>query len=121
MAVLFLLSGIGKLAVPAAAQGQISAAGLPLPMLAYGVAVLIEVGGGLMLVVGFRTRLAAFATANTAMATAVFFHRNFADPNQMVHFLKNIAIAGGLLQVAAFGGGSFSLDSRVDRRPVLAS
>jgi putative oxidoreductase len=46
------------------------------------------------------------------LATAIFFHRNFADQNQMIHFLKNIMITGGLLQVAHFGAGRFSLDAR---------
>ena len=46
------------------------------------------------------------------LATALFFHNNFADQNQMIHFLKNVAIVGGLLQVAAFGAGALSLDAR---------
>jgi putative oxidoreductase len=50
------------------------------------------------------------------LATAVFFHNNFADQNQMIHFLKNIAIAGGLLQVATFGAGSISIDGLRTKR-----
>ena len=60
---------------------------------------------------GYRTTFVATGMAVFTLATAVFFHNNFADQNQMIHFLKNIAIAGGLFQVAAFGAGSFSLDA----------
>ncbi len=110
MGVLFLLSGIGKLAAPLATQGFIASVGLPLPVAAYGLATAIEIGGGLALVLGFQTKRVAVAVAIFTVATAIFFHANFADQNQMIHFLKNIAIAGGLLQVAAFGGGRFSID-----------
>jgi putative oxidoreductase len=112
IALLFLLSGLGKLAAPAATQGYIAAAGLPLPLLAYLAAVVIEVGGGLLLAIGYRTRLVALLVAGFTLVAAFAFHSNLADQNQMIHFFKNIAIAGGLLQVAAFGAGSFSLDAR---------
>ena len=69
-------------------------------------------GGGLALLLGFQTRLAATTLAIFTLATAVLFHNNMADQNQMIHFLKNIAITGGLLQVIAFGAGAFSLDNR---------
>ena len=67
---------------------------------------------GLLLVLGFRARVVAFAMAVFVLATAVFFHRNFADQNQIIHFLKNIMIIGGLLQIAHFGAGRYSLDAR---------
>jgi putative oxidoreductase len=107
---LFLLSGLGKIAAPAMTQSYIASAGLPLPLLGYLIAVVVEVGGGLLLAVGYRTTLVAIVMAVFTLATAVFFHNNFADQNQMIHFLKNIAIAGGLLQVAAFGAGALSVD-----------
>lgn len=68
--------------------------------------------GGLTLLVGFQTRIAAGALAFFTLAAAVLFHNNVADQNQMIHFLKNIAITGGLLQVIAFGAGAFSFDNR---------
>ena len=68
--------------------------------------------GGLALLVGFQTRLVAAALAIFTLATAVLFHNNMADQNQMIHFMKNLAITGGLLQVVAFGAGAFSLDNR---------
>jgi putative oxidoreductase len=86
--------------------GYISAVGLPATPLAYILAVLTEVGGGLLLISGFKVRLVALAMAVFSVATAVFFHRNFGDQNQMIHFLKNLMIAGGLLQITYFGAGA---------------
>jgi putative oxidoreductase len=108
----FAMSGLGKLATYAATTAMISAAGLPLPPLAFVVAVAVELGGGLLLVAGYRTRFVAAALAIFALATAVSFHNNFADQNQMIHFLKNVMMAGGLLQVVAFGAGALSVDNR---------
>lgn len=112
LAVIFILSGVSKLANPAGTQGYIASVGLPLPLLAYIVAVVVEVGGGVLLLAGYRTRLAAAAMAVFTVAAAVFFHHAFGDQNQFIHFMKNIAIAGGLLQVFAFGAGAFSVDNR---------
>ncbi|WP_315837912.1 DoxX family protein [Bradyrhizobium prioriisuperbiae] len=112
IAVIFLLSGAGKVFAPGGTQAYIAAAGLPLPVVAYLIAVIVEVGGGLLLVLGYQTRAAAAVLIVFTIATALGFHNNFAEQNQMIHFLKNIAIAGGLLQVVAFGAGGFSLDAR---------
>jgi len=112
LAAIFLLSGAGKLADPGATIAYISAAGLPLARLAFAGAVLIELGGGVALILGYRTRIAATALALFSLLAAISFHSALADQNQMIHFFKNIAIAGGLLQVVAFGGGRLSLDAR---------
>jgi putative oxidoreductase len=85
---------------------------LPFPPLAFAVAVAVELGGGILLIAGFRTRLVAAALVLFSLATAVSFHSNFADQNQMIHFLKNVMIAGGLLQIVAFGAGALSIDNR---------
>ena len=111
----FLMSGLSKLAAYAATVGYIGAVGLPIPSLAYLVAVTIEVGGGLLLLSGFQVRFASFVMAVFSLTTALFFHRNFGDQNQMIHFLKNVMIAGGLLQITYFGAGALSLDARVLR------
>ena len=108
----FLMSGLGKLAAYGATTAMIAAAGLPLPPAAWLIAVVIEAGGGLLLLLGFRTRPVALILAAFALATALSFHRNFADQNQMIHFLKNLIIAGGLLQIVHFGAGAVSLDNR---------
>jgi putative oxidoreductase len=112
LAAIFVLSGVGKLAAPEATLGYINAVGLPFPQLAYFGAIAVELVGGILLVVGYRTRLAAVALAAFSVVTAVIFHGAIGDQNQFIHLLKNLAIAGGLLQVAAFGAGGFSLDAR---------
>jgi putative oxidoreductase len=108
----FAMSGLSKLASYGATTGMISAVGLPFPPLAFAVAVAVELGGGLLLIAGYRTRFVALAMALFALATAVSFHNNFADQNQMIHFLKNVMMAGGLLQIVAFGAGALSIDNR---------
>jgi putative oxidoreductase len=108
----FAMSGLGKLAAIGPTTELIHAAGLPLPPAALAVAVIIELGGGLLLVAGFRARIAATVLALFSLATAMSFHTNFADQNQMIHFLKDVMIAGGLLQIAAFGAGALSIDNR---------
>ena len=110
LAALFLVSGIQKLFVPAMIQGYIASVGLPAPSLVYAITVVIEIGAGALLLVGFRTRLMAWILAAFTVAAALLFHRALGDPNQFVHFLKNLAIAGGLLHIAAVGAGAFSLD-----------
>ena len=112
LAALFLMSGLSKLGSAEATTAYIASAGLPLPGVAYVVTVIVEIGGGLLLLLGLQARLAAAVLAVFTVAAAVFFHNNFGDQNQMIHFIKNFAIAGGLLQVAAWGAGQWSLDGR---------
>jgi putative oxidoreductase len=111
----FLMSGLGKLAAYSATVAYISAMGLPAAPLAFVAAALVEVGGGLFLLTGYRVRLASLVMAVFCVVTALFFHRNFGDQNQMIHFLKNVMMAGGLLQITYFGAGAFSLDARLRR------
>lgn len=122
---LFLLSGLSKLTAPAATIAYIGSTGAPLPVFAYAIALAFEVAGSTLLLVGFKTRLVAAGLAVFSVAAALMFHNNLTDQNQMIHFFKNIAIAGGLLQLAAFGGGAFSLDARLAKRraakPALAA
>jgi putative oxidoreductase len=111
-----VMSGLGKLAAYGPTTAMIVAAGLPVPPLAYAVAVALELGGGLLLIAGYQARTIAIALALFCIATAISFHNNFADKNQMIHFLKNVMMAGGLLQIAAFGAGRLSLDRRFSDR-----
>lgn len=112
LAAIFIMSGLGKLADPAAAMGYIASIGLPLPGVALAGAIAVEVGGGLLTAIGLYSRITALAMAAFSIATALLFHNALGDQNQMIHFMKNISIAGGFLQIAAFGAGAFSLDAR---------
>jgi putative oxidoreductase len=111
----FAMGGLSKLAAYGPTTAMIAAAGLPVPPLAFAVAVAVELGGGLLLVTGYQARLVATVLALFCFVTALSFHSNFADQNQMINFLKNVMMAGGLLQVVAFGPGAFSLDNRFSR------
>jgi putative oxidoreductase len=106
----FMMSGLSKLAAYGTTTAMIAAAGFPVPPLAFAVAATVEVGGGLLLVLGYQVRPVALALAVFSLATAVSFHSNFADQNQMFHVLKNVMIAGGLLQIVAFGAGAISIE-----------
>ena len=120
LAVIFLVSGVGKILAPAITQGYIASAGLPSPLAPYLVAIVIEVGAGALLILGFQTKLAALALAIFSVAAAVGFHHDFANQDQLIHFLKDISMAGGLLQVVAFGAGSFSIDA-LRGRPAMSA
>jgi putative oxidoreductase len=107
----FILSGLGKLMAHDATVGYITSAGLPFPQLAWLIAITVEMGGGALLVLGYRARPVALIVGLFTLATAICFHRNFADQNQIIHFLKNIMIVGGLLQIVYFGAGPMSIDA----------
>ena len=74
-------------------------------------ALILQVGGGLLVAVGWNTRLAALALSLFCISTALIFHNQFSDPNEAIQFWKDLAIAGGFLALAARGAGAFSLDS----------
>jgi putative oxidoreductase len=120
IAVIFLLSGLGKLGDPGGTIVHIAAHGLPVPPAAYAVALAVELPVSLALILGWQTRAMAVVMAVYSLAAALGFHTDFADQNQMINFLKNISMAGGMLQVAAFGGGAWSLDARRQLRPAVA-
>jgi putative oxidoreductase len=112
LSAIFVLSGISKISAPAATLAYISSVGLPFAHLGFAIAILVELVGGVALVLGYRTRLVAAVLALFTVATALAFHSNLGDQNQLIHFFKNIAMAGGLLQIVAYGAGRFSLDAR---------
>ena len=119
MALLFLPEGIDKIREFSGTAGYIAAAGLPLPELGVALAIVVEVGGSLALLVGFHARWVALAMAMFAVATGFFFHKFWAVPTdqamlQHIMFFKNMAIAGGLLMMVAFGPGSWSFDAKSD-------
>jgi putative oxidoreductase len=103
LSAIFLISAVEKLMAPAAVVADIESVGLPFAWLGFSVAVAIELLGGLALVTGYALRWGAGILAAFTVVAGLIFHSNFADQNQFVHFLKNVAITGGLLQVIALG------------------
>lgn len=111
LAQIFLISGFGKLGAGyAGTQAYMEAMGIPGMLLPLVIA--LEIGGGLALVGGFMTRWAALALAGFTVVSAVFFHANFGDQMQTIMFMKNLAMAGGLLLLYVHGAGSYSLDAK---------
>jgi putative oxidoreductase len=121
IAILFIFSGVGKLAASGATIGYITYVGFPAPITSFVIATALELVGGLLLVVGYQTRLVATLLAAYSIATALVFHHTFGDQNQMFHFMKNLAIAGGLIQVLAFGANAYSFDGRRQLAEVRAA
>ncbi|MGO9547228.1 MAG: DoxX family protein [Rhodomicrobium sp.] len=112
MAAIFLASGFNKFLTPAATQAYIASAGLPDPVAVYWATTVVELTGGAFLLLGVATRFAALVLAGFALAAALVFHTHLTDQNQFNHFMKNLAMAGGLLQVVAFGSGGFAITHR---------
>ena len=125
LAWLFLPAGLGKLTGFAGTVGYISSVGLPLPQAAAALAMVVEVVGSVALIAGYRTRVVAIVLAVFTLLASIFFHNYWALPAdqqmmQQLLFTKNIAVVGGLLTLAAWGAGAWSLDGRgkqVDRHP----
>lgn len=111
IAALFLKSGIDKALAPDGTVQLIASTGLPWPMVGYGGALVLEVGGATALILGYRTAVFAWLLAIYSLTTAAIFHSQFADANQAIHFLKNVSIAGGLVQLALTGPGRLSVDA----------
>ena len=117
LAVLFLRAGIGKLTGFAETVGYISSMGLPLPKAAAALALLVELVGGVALIIGYGTRVVAIVLALFTLVASFFFHNYWALPadQQMIQqllFMKNVAVVGGLLTLAAWGAGAWSMDGR---------
>jgi putative oxidoreductase len=112
LALIFVLSGLNKIGNFSGTQQMMAQHGMPYTPLFLIAAILVEVIGGLSVLVGYRARVGATVLALFMVPTTVIFHTNFADQVQMVMFLKNLSITGGLLMVAAHGSGSLSLDRR---------
>ena len=117
LALLFLPAGFGKLTGFAGTVGYIASVGLPLPQLGAVVALVVEIAGGIALIAGFGTRFAALALALFTLVASFFFHNYWGVPAeqqfmQSLLFYKNIAVVGGLLTLAAWGPGAWSVDAR---------
>lgn len=110
MAFIFVMAGFGKIGGYVGTLAYMESMGIPGALLP--LVILTELGGGLLLAIGWQTRWAAGALAGFTLLSAIVFHRHFADPMQMMQFMKNLAISGGLLLLVLHGPGSLSLDKR---------
>lgn len=118
MAAIFIMAGISKISGFSGTAGYIASVGLPMPEALTAATIVLEVVGGLALVVGYRLRLFAVLLAGFTLLAGLFFHNFWAMPPEVQHiqqimFMKNLSIAGGLLIIAAFGGGACSLDAKL--------
>lgn len=110
---IFLLAGINKISAYEGTAGYMEAMGVPgmlLPLV-----ILLEIVAGLALVIGFKARWAAIALAGFTVLAAILFHADFSDQTQMILFMKNWAITGGLLLVYVYGAGEISMDRKLAR------
>lgn len=108
MSQIFLISGIGKITGYAGTQQYMAKMGVPGALLP--LVILLEVGGGLALLLGFKTRWVAAALAGFCVVSALIFHMNLADQGQAINFMKNMAMAGGLLLFVRHGAGAPALE-----------
>jgi putative oxidoreductase len=105
---IFIYDGIGILQHYAGSVAYAESFGIPgilMPLV-----VLLQIGGGVLILLGWWTRLVALAFAAFCVATAVFFHRDWSDFNELLHFGKDFGLAGGFLFLAAAGAGRWSAD-----------
>lgn len=115
MAPIFVVAGYQKLfggyADTSAYMASMGVSSLLLPFV-----ILLELGGGLALLAGYRTRLVAMLLALFCIAAALLFHSDLANKMQQISFMKNFALAGGLLLVTLHGAGFLSVDAQLERR-----
>lgn len=116
---IFLLAGLSKIGAYEGTQGYMDAMGVPGALLP--LVILLEIAGGLAIIAGWKTKWASVALAAFTVVAAVIFHNNFADQIQMILFMKNIAISGGLLLLSVYGAGAYSLDNRRSTPDLAAS
>lgn len=113
IALIFVVAGWGKITGYAGTQGYMESMGVPGMMLPLVIA--LELGGGLLIIAGFQTRIVAFLLSGFCLVTAALFHNNFGDQMQSILFMKNVAIAGGFLFLVVHGAGRFSVDNRLKK------
>jgi len=110
LALMFLVAGLNKISGYAGMQGYMESMGVPGVLLPLVIA--LEIVGGLALMLGWHTRLTAFLLAGFTLLATAIFHSNLGDQTQMLFFMKNLSITGGLLLVVSHGAGPYSVDNR---------
>ena len=113
MAQIFIISGSEKLMGFSGTEGYFSSLGIPMVGVVAPLVILIELGGGLALIFGFKARWVAAILALFTVGSALIAHTNFADQGQVINFMKNIAIAGGFLMFVKYGAGPVSVDEGI--------
>jgi putative oxidoreductase len=111
MSVIFLTAGFSKIGAYASTQAYMESMGVAGGMLP--VVIALEVGAGLAVLLGWQTRISALLLAGFSVLSALIFHADFGDHMQSILFMKNLAMAGGLLTLVANGPGSWSIDARL--------
>jgi len=114
MAAIFIIAGLNKVSSYAGTQGYMESMGIPGALLP--LVILLEVGAGLAVLLGWQARIAAFLLAGFSVISALIFHANFADQMQSILFMKNLAMAGGLLFLVAGDAQVWSIDARRNTR-----
>lgn len=112
LSILFIIAGYGKLTALGGTAGYFGSMGLPVPMVTAIIVTAVELLGGIAILVGFFTRPVAYVLALFCVATAFIGHGDFSVAGNDIHFMKNLAIAGGFLVLATFGAGSLSVDAK---------
>jgi putative oxidoreductase len=110
ISLIFVTSGMSKLTSFSGTQAYMESAGVPGILLP--IVIAIELLGGLAIILGWHTRIAAFLLAGFSLLSAVLFHADFGDQVQMIMFMKNLGLAGGFLMMVALGAGPWSIDNR---------
>jgi putative oxidoreductase len=115
MAQIFIIAGWQKLTGFSGTEGYFASLGIPMVSIVTPLVVLIELGGGIALLLGFKTRWVAAILALFTVGSALIAHTNFAEQGQAINFMKNLAIAGGFLMFVKYGAGAASIDARIGR------
>jgi len=110
LAVIFFISGVNKVFSYTGTQGYMDAFNISGSLLP--VVIILEIFAGLFIIVGYKVRLSAFILAIFSLVSALIFHANFADQIQLIMFMKNLGLAGGLLLLVSNGAGAYALDNR---------
>lgn len=111
IALIFVVAGYSKIGGYAGTAAYMESTGVPSLLLPLVIA--LELGGGLLIIAGFQTRIVAFLLSGFCLASAALFHNNFADQMQSILLMKNVAIAGGFLFLVVHGAGTFSVDGKL--------
>ncbi|MFI5304943.1 MAG: DoxX family protein [Nitrospiria bacterium] len=115
VAVIFLSAGLSKIGNFSGTSQFMASKGIPLTDMALVMTILIEILGSLSIILGYKAKWGAWILFAFMIPATLIFHTNFSNQDQMIHFLKNLAIMGGLLYITASGAGPFSLDEKIKK------